>query len=430
MKRRVVVTGMGVLAPNGNDTESFWSALCAGRSGVRKVESFDPGGFPVQVAAEIRDFNPRDFVPNRKSLKIMGSNIRFGVAASQMAMQHAGLKETPPDPERFGVVMGSGIVPTDVEEIGEAVMRSLDDAGEFDLHKFGEVGKNYLFPLWLLKHLPNMVAAHISIIHNAQGPNNTIVTACSAATQAMGEAARIVERGDADVIVTGGADSRIDPLSFVSYSLLGAVSIADRAPAAISRPFDRGRDGFVLGEGAACLVLESEEHAKARGATIHGEVIGYGSSFDAFAVTKPEPEGRGAFQAMEAALRDANVAPQEIDYISAHGTSTLLNDKMETVAVKRLFGEHAAKTPMSSIKSMIGHLIGAAGALEAVVGLLAIRDNVVPPTINLDDPDPELDLDYVPNTAREVDVKTVISNSFGFGGQNASIVLREYQGDA
>lgn len=426
MKRRVVVTGLGVLAPNGNDTETFWSALRAGQSGIRAVEAFDPGGFPVKVAGEVRDFKAKNYVPNRKALKIMGQNIRLGVAASQLAMQHAGLKETPPDPERFGVVMGAGIVPTNVEEIGDAIVHSLDDSGAFSVAEFGSRGKDRLFPLWLLKHLPNMVAAHISIIHDAQGPNDTIVTACSASTQAIGEAARIIERGDADVVITGGADSRIDPLSFVSYSLLGAVSEADRAPEQVSRPFDRGRDGFVLGEGAACLIFESEEHARARGATIHAEVIGYGSSFDAFAVTKPEPDGRGAAQAIRAALRDAGLEPGDIDYISAHGTSTLLNDKMETVAVKQVFGDAAPRVPMSSIKSMIGHLIGAAGALEAVAGVLSIRDNVVPPTINLTDPDPELDLDYVPNEARELEVKTVLSNSFGFGGQNASLILRQY----
>ncbi|MDH3591068.1 MAG: beta-ketoacyl-ACP synthase II [Planctomycetota bacterium] len=426
MKRRVVVTGLGVLAPNGNDTESFWAAVCAGRSGIDTISGFDAGGFNVKVAGEITDFDARKFVPNRKSLKIMGRNIRFGVAASQMAMEHAGLKETTPDPERFGVVMGAGLVPTNLEEVGDAVIHSFDDAGRFDVRRFGEEGKDQLFPLWLLKHLPNMVAAHISIIHNAQGPNNTIVTACSAATQAIGEAARIIERGDADVILTGGADSRIDPLSLVAYDLLGAVSTADRPPTEVSCPFDRRRDGFVLGEGGACLVLESEDHAKARGATIHGEIAGYGASFDAFAVTQPEPEGRGALQAMRAALRDAALDPADIDYISAHGTSTPLNDKMETTAVKQLFGDHAASTPMSSIKSMIGHLIGAAGAMEAAVSILALRDNVVPPTINLTQPDPECDLDYVANTSRELEVRCVLSNSFGFGGQNAALVIREY----
>jgi 3-oxoacyl-[acyl-carrier-protein] synthase II len=254
------------------------------------------------------------------------------------------------------------------------------------------------------------------------------VTACSASTQAIGEAMRILERGDADVMLAGGSDSRIDPLSLVAYTLLGALSTSARPPEKVSCPFDRDRDGFVLGEGAGVLVLETEEHAKARGATIYAECVGYGSSFDAFGVTQPEPEGRGAVQSMREALKDAALAPDDIDYISAHGTSTALNDLMETVAVKRIFGDRARRVPMSSIKSMIGHLIGAAGALEAVVAILAIRDGVVPPTINHENPDPLCDLDYVPNEAREMRVGAVLSNSFGFGGQNASLVLREYRG--
>jgi 3-oxoacyl-[acyl-carrier-protein] synthase II len=426
MTTRVVVTGFGCLAPNGNTADAFWEACKSGASGIRPIEAFDVGGFSVKAGGEIRDFSARDFVPNRKALKLMGRNIRFGVAASQMAMEHAGLKERPPEPTRLGVVMGSGIVPTDVEEIGAAIMESLDEQGEFDIGRFGTSGQKALYPLWLLKHLPNMVAAHISIIHNAQGPNNTLVTACSAATQAIGEAQRIIQRGDADVVITGGADSRIDPLSLVAYSLLDAVTVADRPADKLSRPFDRERDGFVLGEGAACLVLESEAHAKARGASIYAEVCGYGSSFDAFAVTQPEPEGKGAALALKWALQDAGMSADEVDYISAHGTSTPLNDKMETNAVKLVFGEGARSVPMSSVKSMIGHLIGAAGALEALVATLAIRDDVVPPTINLETPDPDCDLDYVPNEAREVKVRTVLSSSFGFGGQNAALVLREY----
>jgi 3-oxoacyl-[acyl-carrier-protein] synthase II len=428
MRRKVVVTGFGALAPNGNTAETFWDATRAGRSGIARISSFDPSGFPVQIAGEVKDFDAAKFVPNRKALKIMGRNIRFGVAASRMAMEHSGLLEAPPDPARFGVVMGSGLVPTDIEEVGQAILASLDEEGRFDLKRFGTSGQKTLFPLWLLKHLPNMVAAHISIFHQAQGPNNTIVTACSASTQAIGEAMRILERGDADVMLAGGADSRIDPLSLVAYTLLGALSPSTRPPEQVSRPFDRDRDGFVLGEGAACLVLETEEHARARGATIYAECVGYGSSFDAFGVTQPEPEGRGAVQSMREALKDAALAPDDIDYISAHGTSTALNDLMETVAVKRIFGDRARRVPMSSIKSMIGHLIGAAGALEAVVAILAIRDGVVPPTINHENPDPLCDLDYVPNEAREMRVGAVLSNSFGFGGQNASLVLREYRG--
>ncbi len=251
---------------------------------------------------------------------------------------------------------------------------------------------------------------------------------CSAATQAIGEAARIIERDDADIMLTGGADSRIDPLSLVAYSLLGAVSVSDRPPEQVSRPFDRNRDGFVLGEGAGMLVVESEEHARKRGATIVAEIAGYGSAFDAYAITGPHPEGRGAAQAMERTIQDAGVSPDDVDYVSAHGTSTQLNDRMETLAAKTVFGARAASVPMSSIKSMIGHLIGASGAMECIVSALAIRDNVVPPTINLEMPDPDCDLDYVPNEAREMPVRCVLSNSFGFGGQNASLLLREFAG--
>ncbi|MHC4957138.1 MAG: beta-ketoacyl-ACP synthase II [Planctomycetota bacterium] len=427
MSRRVVVTGFGAVAPNGIGAEPFWEATRNGISGVGPIEAFDAGSFAVKIAGEVTGFRPRDFIANRKALKIMGNNIRFGCAAAKMAMDHSGLAEAPADPHRTGVVMGSGIVPTDIEEVGDAIMHSLDDEGAFSVPRFGEAGHKRLFPLWLLKHLPNMVSAHISIAHDAQGPNNTIVTACSAATQAIGEALRILQRGDADVMLTGGSDSRIDPLSFVAYALLGAVSTSGREPGAVSRPYDRERDGFVLGEGAACLVLETEEHAKARGATIHAEIAGYGSSFDAFAVTQPDPSGDGAARAMQAALDDAGVNPVDIDYISGHGTSTPLNDKMETVAVKSVFGADAAKVPMSSIKSMIGHLIGSAGAMEALACVLAIRDNVAPPTINLDTPDPDCDLDYVPNQAREMEIATTLSNSFGFGGQNAALVIREYR---
>jgi len=319
-------------------------------------------------------------------------------------------------------------VPTDVEEVGAAVIESLDDERNFDLKRFGRSGQKLLHPLWLLKHLPNMVAAHISIQHGARGPNNTIVTACSASTQAIGEAARIIERGDADVMIAGGADSRIDPLSLVAYTLLGAVTTADRPAAELSRPFARDRDGFVLGEGGACLILEDEAHAKARGATIHAELAGYGSSFDAEGVTRPSMDGAHAARSMTLALKDAGMSPSQIDYVSAHGTSTVLNDLMETNAIKLALGDDARRVPLSSIKSMIGHLIGAAGAMEAVVSVLAIRDNAVPPTINLHEADPECDLDYVANEAREMQVRAVLTSNFGFGGQNAALVIREYEG--
>jgi 3-oxoacyl-[acyl-carrier-protein] synthase II len=281
-------------------------------------------------------------------------------------------------------------------------------------------------PFWLLKHLPNMAASHISILHGAMGPNNTIVTACAAGTQAVGEAFRLINRGDADIMLAGGCDSRLDPLMLVAYQAMSAVSRSNRPPSEVSRPFDGQRDGFVLGEGAAVLILENLQRAKRRRATIYAEITGYGSSFDAYGLTRPEPEGKGAALSMKAALREARADPSHIDYINAHGTSTRLNDIMETVAVKRVFGHRACHVPMSSQKSMVGHLIGASGALEAAATALSLERGVIPPTINQSVKDPACDLDYVPNTAREVKLKRAISNSFGFGGQNASLVMSSF----
>jgi 3-oxoacyl-[acyl-carrier-protein] synthase II len=421
--RRVAITGIGIVSPNGVGTEAFWQATKEGQSGISQVESFDVSGHTVKIGGEVKGWDPSPYLNgNRKSLKVMGRNVQFGIAASKMALQDAGLYEdTKIDPTRFGVVMGTGIVPIDVGELSPAVNQATN--GSFSIAKFAQAEQIDMQPLWILRHLPNMVAAHISLAHNAQGPNNTIVTACAAGTQAVGEAFRLIARGDADIMLAGGADSRIDPLLFVAYTVLGAVSRSNRPPEEISRPFDHERDGFVLAEGAAVLLLEDFERAHRRGARIYAEVSGYGSSFDAYAITKPEPEGKGAANAMTAALREARMDPAHIDYINAHGTSTKLNDLMETNAVKRVFGERAYEVPCSSIKSMVGHLIGAAGALEAASTALTLHEGVLPPTINLHRPDPECDLDYVPNAAREVRVNRAISNSFGFGGQNASLVL-------
>jgi 3-oxoacyl-[acyl-carrier-protein] synthase II len=324
--------------------------------------------------------------------------------------------------------MGTGLVPVDLPELAPALVASCDETGKLRTDLLGKCGPGSLFPLWILKYLPNMVAAHISLALNAQGPNSTITTACSAGTQAVGEAFRLIARGDADVVLAGGADSRIDPLMVLAYIALGALSPGNRPPAEVSRPFDAQRDGFVLGEGAGVLVLEELERAKARGATVYAEVLGLGSSFDAYAVTKPDPTARGAARAIEGALREARVDPQDVDYINAHGTSTRLNDLMETTAVKRVFGERARQLPLSSIKSMVGHLIGAAGAVEAVATALTLKEGAVPPTINLTQRDPQCDLDYVPNTARELPVRTAVSTSFGFGGQNAALVMQSFRG--
>jgi 3-oxoacyl-[acyl-carrier-protein] synthase II len=422
--RRVVVTGLGVVSPNGIGRRAFSEAILEGRSGVGYIESFDTTGQPIRIAGEIKQFDVTPYLgEHRKNAKLMSRAVQFAVGAAAMAIEDAGLETDRLDPERFGVCMGTGITPMDVAELAGPMARGLLPDGSFDLARFTMARAESIFPLWLLKHLPNMAAAHISILHHAMGPNNTVVTACAAGTQAVGEAFRLIARGDADVMLAGGCDSRLDPQLLVAYNAMKAVSTSTRSPAEVSRPFDGERDGFVLGEGAAVLVLESLQHARRRRAHIYAEVTGYGSSFDAYGITRPEPDGKGAAIAMRAALREAKVDPSDVDYINAHGTSTRLNDIMETIAVKRVFGERAAAIPMSSQKSMVGHLIGASGALEAAATALSLERGVVPPTINQATPDPACDLDYVPNTAREIPLRTALSNSFGFGGQNASLVM-------
>lgn len=428
--RRVAITGLGVVAPNGVGKGAFWTACTNGQSGVRSIQSFDATSHPVRIAAEVPDFDMNPFVPSchRKSLKIMGRAAKWGVAAAGLAVLDSGLELANENPERLGVVMGTGLVPIDLPEITPLMVEACNGEGKLQADRLGRQGGQALFPLWILKYLPNMTAAHISLIHNAQGPNNTIVTACAAGTQAVGEGFRLIARGDADLVLAGGADSRIDPLLLLAYSSLGALSQSDRPAEEVSRPFDGLRDGFVLGEGAAVLMLEDLEHARKRGAVIYAEVLGLGSSFDAYAVTKPDPEAGGAARSIKWALQEARVDPQDIDYINAHGTSTRLNDQMETIAVKRVFGDRALELPLSSIKSMVGHLIGAAGAVEAAALALTLHEGVLPPTINQTQRDPNCDLDYVPNCARVYPIRTAISTSFGFGGQNAALVLRRFAG--
>jgi len=426
--RRVVITGLGVVAPNGIGKSAFWSACVNGRSGVGPIRSFDASAHPVKIAAEVPAFDAAPFLSNghRKNLKVMSRAMQFAVGAAGLAIQDSGLVMAKEDAERLGVVMGTGIVPMDLAELAPILREAYDQNGQLQPTNLARRGERALFPLWILKHLPNMLAAHISLAFNAQGPNSTITTACAAGTQAVGEAFRLIGRGDADLVLAGGADSRMDPLLLLAYTALGALSRADRPPAEVSRPFDAERDGFVLGEGAGVLVLEELEHARRRDAVIYAEVLGFGSSFDAYAVTRPDPEAGGAVRAIEWALREARIDRHDIDYINAHGTSTRFNDVMETVAVKRVFGEGARALPLSSIKSMVGHLIGAAGAVEAVALALTLHEGVLPPTINRTHPDPACDLDYVPNNARAVPVRTAMSTSFGFGGQNAALVMRRF----
>jgi 3-oxoacyl-[acyl-carrier-protein] synthase II len=425
--QRVVVTGIGVVSPNGIGRRAFSEAIVEGRSGVTPIESFDTSGLPIKIAGEVKNFDVTPYLgENKKSAKLMSRAVRFAVGAAALAVEDSGLEVSKLDASRFGVCMGTGITPVDVTELVGPIARGIRPDGSFDMAEFALARAESIFPLWLLQHLPNMAAAHISILQHAMGPNNTVVTACAAGTQAVGEAFRLIGRGDADVMLAGGCDSRLDPQLLVAYNAMKAVSASVRPPAEVSRPFDGERDGFVLGEGAAVLVLESLRRAKRRKATIYAEVTGYGTSFDAYGITRPEPDGKGAAIAMTAALREARVDPSDIDYINAHGTSTRLNDLMETVAVKRVFGHRAASIPMSSQKSMVGHLIGASGALEAAATAMSLQRGVIPPTINQATPDPECDLDYVPNTARETSLRMAISNSFGFGGQNASLVMTHF----
>ena len=427
--RRVVVTGLGVVAPNGIGKDAFWTACLNGTSGIRKIQSFDASNHPVKVAGEV-DFDAEPFLPadQRKSLKVMGRASRFALGAAAYAIRDSGLDINRENPERMGVVMGAGLVPMEVSDLAPMLAETCDADGAFDPAKLARSGNSVLFPLWLLKHLPNMAAAHVSMAFNAQGPNNTVTTACVAGTQAVGEAHRLISRGDADIMLAGGADSRIEPLLLLAYTAMGTLSRAERPPEEMSRPYDRLRDGFVMGEGAGVLVLEEADRAKARGATIYAEVLGFGSSFDAYSLTRPDPEAKGAARAIREALREARIDHRDVDYVNAHGTSTKLNDQMETIAIKKVFGDGAQVVPLSSIKSMIGHLIGAAGAVEAVALAMTLKTNAIPPTINLTNPDPNCDLDYVPKTARELPVKTAVSTSFGFGGQNGALVMRQFNG--
>lgn len=421
--RRVVVTGIGVVAPNGTSRDAFWQACCEGKSGISRIQSFNADGYPCGIAGEIKDYDVRPFVKDPKALKVMGRNIQFAVGAAHEAKEDANLDPSRIDPSRFGVCMGSGVVPMDLKELMPPIIASLDEERAFRPERFGQIGPDSLHPLWLLKLLPNMLSSHLAILHQAEGPSNTITTACAAGTQAIGEAFRLIARDDADLMLAGGSDSRLEPLMLVAYSALGALSRSKRPEHEVSRPFDRERDGFVLGEGAAVLMLEEYHHAVARGAKIYAEITGYGSSCDAYGLTRPDPSGKGARRAMETALREAKLNVNDIGYINAHGTSTRLNDEMETNAVKGALGSDAKRVPLSAIKSMTGHLIGAAGAVEAAATALTVSSGVLPPTINLTNPDPKCDLDYIPNVAREEKVRCALSNSFGFGGQNAALIM-------
>lgn len=427
MRRRVVVTGVGCITPVGNSVEDMWKSLREGRIGIGRITHFDASDFPTTFAAEVKDFRLEDYVDDPQPFEFAGCNIRFAIGAAHQAMQDAGLLGGGVDPAAFGVYLGAGEGQQDFQLFMQLIAQS-NRNGEFDFEAFTRAGLEMLNPKAEMEQEPNMPAGHLASLFNAQGPNLNCLTACAASSQAIGEATEIIRLGDADVMLSGGAHSMIHPFGVTGFNLLTALSTRNDSPETASRPFDLNRDGFVLGEGAGMLVLEELEHARQRGARIYGEIAGYGSTADAYRITDIHPEGLGAVRCIQGALKDAGLNTDQIDYINAHGTSTLVNDKVETMAIKRALGADARTTPVSSTKSMMGHLIAAAGSVEAIACLLAIRDGVIPGTMNYETPDPDCDLDYVPNTARECTVTRTLSNSFGFGGQNVTLIFSKFEG--
>ena len=427
MRRRVVVTGIGCVTPVGNNVRDFWAALKEGANGVGPISHFDASHFPTKFAAEVRGFDFDAVVDDPAAFRYAGRNVKFAIGAAKEAVADSGIGDDAGlDPARFGVYLGAGEGQQDFGLFMQMIAGAYRD-GELDLELFTKAGLETLNAEQELEQEPNMPAGHLAALFDAQGPNLNCLTACAASSQALGEAAELIRRGDADVMLSGGAHSMIHPFGVTGFNLLTALSTRNSDPAHASRPFDRDRDGFVLGEGAGMLVLEDLERARKRGAKIYGEIAGYGSSADAYRITDIHPEGRGAIACMRMAIKDAGLNPEQVGYVNAHGTSTSVNDKVETAAVKATFGDGARRTPVSSIKSMTGHLIAAAGSVEAIACLLAIRDGVLPPTMNYETPDPDCDLDYVPNAARDSRLRHAISNSFGFGGQNVSLVLSEFK---
>lgn len=411
MARRVVVTGIGLICGVGNTTEEIWRNLLAGKSGVARITQFDPTQFACQIAAEVKNFDPLKFV-DKKELKKMGRFIYLALAAADEAMKAAGLQVTEETSTRTGVHIGSGI-------------------GGFDVIEREHInllngGPRKISPFFIPASIVNLAAGHVSIRYKARGPNEATCTACTSSAHSIGDAYKIIARCDADVMIAGGTEAAITPMGVGGFAAMRALSTRNDAPEKASRPWDSGRDGFVIGEGAGILILEELEFARRRGIKILAEVVGYGMSGDAYHITQPAENGDGAYRVMLNTLNDAKVGPEKVDYINAHGTSTDLGDKLETIAIKRAFGHHARKLAVSSTKSMTGHLLGGAGGLEAGITVLALRDQILPPTTNLDNPDPECDLDYVPNHPRKAEVEYAMSNSFGFGGTNGALLFRRW----
>ncbi len=412
MKRRVVVTGIGVVSPVGTGVQKFWENLTKGVSGVDRIKSFDPDEYnlSVKIAAEVKDFNPEEFM-DKKDVKKSSRFIQFAIAAAKEALEDSGLLQSKYDPYKVGVIIGTGI----------GGLKDIEDQTLI----LKEKGARRVSPFFIPYGISNMASGLIAIRWGFKGPNYSVVSACATGNHSIGDAFRLIQKGDIDIAIAGGTEAAITPLGVAGFAAMKALSTRNDEPQKASRPFDRDRDGFVMGEGAGILILEEYERAKARGAKIYAELVGYGATDDAYHITSPHECGEGAYECMKLALEDAGIKPEEVDYINAHGTSTPLNDKTETLAIKQLFGDHAYKLKISSNKSMIGHLLGAAAAVEAVATVKTIETGVIPPTINLENPDPECDLDYVPNKAVEHPVRVAMSNAFGFGGTNATLVFRK-----
>jgi len=412
LSKRVVITGMGVISPVGTGLDNFWNALTAGVSGIARITRFDPSEYSTQIAGEVKDFDYSKYI-DKKEGRRMDKFSQYAVVAAAMAIEDAGMDLQSLDKDRTGVIVGSGIGGM---ETFEEQCRVLVNRGPSRISPF-------LIPMMIA----NMAAGQIAIKFGLRGPNITAITACASSGNAIGDAFKLIQRGGAEVVITGGTEAPITPLSVAGFCAMKAMSTRNEEPARASRPFDADRDGFVMGEGAAMMVLETLEHAQKRGANIYAEIVGYGSSCDAYHITAPDPEGSGAAAAMKMALADGDLKPEDVQYINAHGTSTPVGDVAEVVAIKKVFGDHAYKLTVSSTKSMTGHMLGAAGAVEGIATVLAIRDDLVPPTINLENPDPACDLDFVPNQARKMTVHVALSNSFGFGGHNVTLAFKKFR---